>query len=65
VLQFGQVDARSQVPRGVDDSTVVSSSVDGGRATLAGTSRVAAVKTEGGNVPRGNFSMIEMANTPL
>jgi hypothetical protein len=55
VLQFGHVDARSHVPRGVsapeDDEFVCN--VVGGSSTFLGAPRSSSTYAEGGKVPRG------------
>ncbi len=65
VLQFGQVIARSHVPRGDCEGAAACSMVVGGFATCAGLPGVNATYAEGGSVPRGNFSMTGFHTTPL
>jgi hypothetical protein len=58
VVQTGQVDARSQVPRGLFAVTSgdVRASVLGAGATVAALPGARGMNTDGGSVPRGNRS---------
>jgi hypothetical protein len=63
VLQVGHVIARSHVPRGASARWGWRSIVVGGGFTALGFPGTIAVKTEGGSVPRGNFSNFSMIPT--
>ena len=69
MLQVGQVIARSHVPRGAcdspDDIDASRWIVDGAGFTSGGLPAARGTNTEGGSVPRGNFSMTGTDSMPV